>query len=128
MKKSRADEVLRFSELGLNVLGYEEAGQWVAIALEMDVRGYGRTFERAVSDLHDLVIMQISFAFFKGQPQMIFKPAEPIWFQRFAELRAQRFNALGREPEGEEFQIADLPLPSPATIAKYQTEYSPVDA
>ena len=62
----------------LNVLGYREeeaeAG-WVALALEMDLRGYGTTFEAALEELKELVSMQISFSRFKGQPELIWKPA-----------------------------------------------------
>ena len=38
-------------ELSINVLGYREEGQWVALALEMDLRGYGETFEAALREL-----------------------------------------------------------------------------
>lgn len=71
----------------LNVLGYHSDGQWVALALEMDLRGYGETFDEACEDLTDLVGMQISFSRFKGQPELIWKAAEPIWFERFAAKR-----------------------------------------
>lgn len=71
-------------EIFLSVLGYEEDGEWVALALEMDLRGYGPTFEEAFSDLRDLVMMQISFALFKGQPGLIEYPADIVWWERFA--------------------------------------------
>jgi hypothetical protein len=68
----------------LNVLGYQEVGEWVALALEMDLRGYGETFEDAFKDLEELVGMQIGFSRFKGQPELIWKAAEPIWFEHLA--------------------------------------------
>jgi hypothetical protein len=71
--------------VNLNVLGYQEEGEWVALALEMDLRGYGETFEDALADLKDLVFMQVSFSRFKGQPELPWKAAEPIWFDRFAD-------------------------------------------
>ena len=71
----------------LNVLRYREDNEWVALALEMDLRGYGKTFNKAVNELQELVAMQISFAHYKGRPEMILKAADPIWFQRFAEVR-----------------------------------------
>jgi hypothetical protein len=129
MKKSvSSPEGQPFFEVGLNVLGYEEDGQWVALALEMDIKGYGPTFRKAVDDLYDLVVMQVSFALHKGQPEMILKSAEPIWFERFAALKIQLLSAIGREPRDTEFRIADLPFPPPAVIAKRQAEYNPVDA
>ncbi len=63
----------------LSILGYQEDEEWVALALEMDLRGYGPTFEEALGELRDPVAAQISFALFKGQPDMIWKPAEGVW-------------------------------------------------
>jgi hypothetical protein len=101
--------------IALNVLGYqEEQGTWVALALEMDLRGYGDTFDEAFEDLTDLVSMQISFSRFKGQPDMIWKPADPIWFERFAETRRDYMEAILRESptlSNPEYNIAGLPIP-----------------
>ncbi|HKI86373.1 MAG TPA: hypothetical protein VKA53_06485, partial [Thermoanaerobaculia bacterium] len=54
------------SEIKLRVLGYQEDGEWVALALEMDLRGYGETFQGALVELRDLVATQLSFADFKS--------------------------------------------------------------
>jgi hypothetical protein len=35
----------------LNIPGYFEDSEWVALALEMDLRGYGKTFYKALEDL-----------------------------------------------------------------------------
>lgn len=67
----------------LNVLGYQEEGEWVALALEMDLRGYGPTFQEATKELHELVTTQIGFARFKRQPELIWKPAEPVYWRLF---------------------------------------------
>ncbi len=71
----------------VSVLGYREDDQWVAFALEMDIRGYGDTFDDALKELVDLVEKQISFADFKEQSEMIFHPVAPIWFSLFAQVR-----------------------------------------
>lgn len=99
--------------IALNVLGYQEEGEWVALALEMDLRGYGGTFEAALADLGELVAMQIGFAQFKGQPEMVWKAAQPIWFERFAEARREHLEALGRASEvvEPEYSVAGLPIP-----------------
>jgi len=74
------------SPVVLNVLGYREDGDWVALALEMDLRGYGSTFGEALQELRDLVATQIRFAQFKGQADLVWKSAEPVWFERFADV------------------------------------------
>jgi len=73
------------SEVMLNVIGYREDGDWVAVALEMDLRGYGSTFGKATADLADLVSMQMSFARFKNQPELLWRPAEPAYWMLFHE-------------------------------------------
>ncbi len=117
-------------EVTLNVLGFQEGGEWAALALEMDLRGYGATFEDAIEDLTDLVRMQISFAMQKGQPDMILRAADPIWFERFATLRAERFRHLGedRPTDDDEYQIAGLAIPPPHLIAAQGGAFTPSNA
>jgi hypothetical protein len=97
----------------LNVLGYQEDGDWVALALEMDLRGYGGTFGEALQELRDLVATQIQFAQFKGQSELVWKPAEAVWFERFADSRRERLNALvqHREPSDPSYDVAGLVIP-----------------
>lgn len=106
----------------VNILGLRESDGWSAVALEMDLWGHGASFEDAVHDLQDLVRMQISFAHFKGQPDMIWKSAEPIWFQRFAEVRRERMEALVREqePDSADFNVAGLPILAPLAGSAFE--------
>jgi hypothetical protein len=113
--------------LTLNVLGYRENDEWVALAMEMDLRGYGPTFEEAVRDLADLVRMQVSFAHFKGQPEMVWKPAEGVWWELFAEVRRNLLEAsmrTGHYPPNEDYSIAGIRIPPAHEIANF----SQVDA
>ena len=77
------------SDIFLNALIYRSDGEdgWAALALEMDIRGYGGTPAEAFQELGDLVRMQISFAMFKADPTLIWKAADPVWFERFADAR-----------------------------------------
>ena len=114
-------------QIFLSVLGYREGSRWVALALEMDVRGYGKTFSEAQNDLLDLINMQISFARFKKQPTLIFRPADPVWFGRFAEARNQRLRELMQEPRrNSEYQVSGLPIPRPHVIANLLSSFHEV--
>lgn len=113
----------RLPEIVLSVLGYRDEAQWVALALEIDLRGYGSTLDEAIQDLSDLIGMQIGFAYFKGQPEMIWKNAEPTFFQLFAQLRARRSNELDQDSTDDEFAIPGLPIPSAHVIESMRTEY-----
>jgi hypothetical protein len=114
----------------LNVLGYHDEGEWVALALEMDLRGYGETFEDAFKDLEDLVGMQIGFSRFKGQPELIWKAAEPIWFERFAEVRREYLEALVRDSEvtEPEYSIAGLPIPPADVLESFRSSFVSAEA
>lgn len=115
-------------EIVVNVLGYREDDMWVALGLEIDIRGYGETFEKALEELRDLTSMQISFAQFKGQPEMIWRPADPVWFERFAEIRTQRLRNLTKEPgDRADYQIRGLPIPPPHIIAAMKSRFQPTN-
>jgi hypothetical protein len=106
------------STVALNVLGYREDDEdWVALALEMDLRGFGGSFGEALEELKDLVATQIRFAQFKGQPELVWKPAEAIWFERFADVRREHLNALvlHREPADPSYDVAGLMVPPSPT-------------
>ena len=108
-------------ELTLNVLGYREHGEWTAIALEMDLRGFGSSFQDAVQNLMELVRMQVSFAHFKGQPELVLRPAEPVWWERFAEVRRDYLDALVTERSRSDtsFDIAGIRIPSAYAISQF---------
>ena len=113
----------------VGVLGYREADGWIALALEMDLRGRGATFEKALANLQVLVSMQISFALFKGQPQMIWRPADSIFFERFAEERRSRFESLAEAPrDSDRYEVAGLPIPPAHVIDALRKGYCQADA
>ncbi len=67
----------------LRVLLYEEDGEWVAHALEMDLLGYGKTENAAVKDLQGLVEAQLSFARQKNDDTLLAFPAPKEFFDRW---------------------------------------------
>ena len=118
-------------EIFLSVLYYEEDGQWVAHALEMDICGCGVNREDAAEELEELVNTQISFAAYMKDPSLIFKRAEQERFDQFqaaavSELRrafAEFVNEELGEPEPwptsesrQSFTASSMPLPHPTAI------------
>lgn len=99
--------------IAVSVLGYREAEDYVALALEMDLRGYGDSFEEALRDLDEQVAMQLSFALYKhGTIDMAMRPAEAVYFERFAEAKREAIVARDHG-SGQEFSAASIPYPSP---------------
>jgi hypothetical protein len=119
--KSRPEAVR--STPSLSVLGYQEDGEWVALALEMDLRGYGPTFQQASEELNELVRTQIDFARLKKQAELIWKPAEPIYWRLFEAARRDRLQefVLSAAPRDPSYEVAGLPLPAAAAMADSQS-------
>ena len=113
------------STVALNVLGYRDDEDWVALALEMDLRGYGGTFGEALEELKGLVATQIRFAQLKGEPELVWKPSEAIWFERFADVRREHLNALvqHREPSDPSYDVAGLVIPPSHTGPESKSEF-----
>lgn len=125
----RVPKKTTLSGICLSVLGYRAEGEWVALALEMDLRGYGKSLKEAFEELHGLVLMQISFALVKRQPEMIWKGADPIWFDRFAEARrAQMESAITEAPLDADFQAGGLEIPPAHVISHLKNNFSRADA
>ncbi len=105
-------------ELTLNILCYPEDGEWVALALEMDIRGYGATPDDAWSELRGLVDAQIAFAKEKGAPELIWFSAEDRYWDMYRE--AQRREMDARLAAGTfstcDVRTGGMPLP-PAHVA-----------
>lgn len=101
--------------LSLRVLGYQEDdGDWAAHCLEMDLVGYGKTFEAAYKALEELIEMQIDFAVSMNQPTLLYHPAPPDIFRTFDQLFTNHLQHFaGKKQETDKgHRIANLPLPS----------------
>ena len=126
---SREEEMHHIpSEILLSVLVYRSSDVdcWAALALEMDIRGYGDTPMAAFNELQNLVHMQISFAAFKEAPSLIWKRAEPIWFERFADAHRQQLESklLRAKPVAEpEYTATGMTPPPPHVIAELVKQF-----
>ena len=105
-------------DTGISVLGFREDESWCALGLEVGIRGYGETFEEACDDLKDLVLMQVSFAVFKGRTDMIWYPADPVYFNLFSRQRKRRLADTSMRPAGgNRYRVGSIPFPSPEAVS-----------
>lgn len=120
----------------------EETEEWSSVALEMDIWGYGRTPEESFTNLNELVCMQISFALFKEQPEMIWHRAEDSYWNLLEETRrAELIQHLGYSvvdvetghttrtghiTDKEKKYASSLPFPSPQVIEEKRKELEAV--
>lgn len=119
-----------YFETTLSILGYREDGEWVALALEMDLRGYGRTWTEALEELDELVLMQISFAHFKGQIDMIWKSAEEQYWELFRQAQRARLAEVAAAEHADdqvEFHAGGLVIPPAHVIAAQSGRFLPAN-
>ena len=103
-------------ELNLNVLGIQEDNaSWCAIALEMSLMGYGGTFEKALEDLYDAIVTQVTFAVQHDTLDNIFIPAEPQYFTMYADAKREALKGKLAHREGSltHLRAGNIPLPEP---------------
>lgn len=86
----------------------EKGCEWTALALEMNVRGYGPDHDTALRDLIGMVAAQISFAMQQGNPESVWHPAEASYWAMFKEARKNRFIADVSGSEAPKDRIADI--------------------
>lgn len=113
----------------ISVLGFREDESWCALGLEVSIRGYGETFEEACEDLKDLVLMQASFAAFKGRTDMIRYPADPVYFKLFSrQKKRQPADTSMKFPGNERYRVGSVPFPSPEAISLGKESFAPANA
>lgn len=108
--KSKDTEMVNVT---ISVLSLKEEGEWCAIALEMDLRGYGKTNDEAIRDLLDHVQMQVSFAVSQGKPELIDRPAEGKYWEMFSQLKRKALMDLATpsvKPQKRTSWASDIPL------------------
>lgn len=71
----------------LRVLLYMDAseGEWVALCLEMNIHGWGATWDEALNVLEERIDVHVSFAAENDRMEAIFCPAGPEWQARWEE-------------------------------------------
>lgn len=118
-----------FKEFVINILGYRDDDGWVALAIDMDLRGHGETFDAALEELKELVDMQISFALDKGLPSMIWHPAEDVWIEKWNQARREWISDLvtGHTEGGGDRAGSIVPDVPPAFIGSSGSQYTRVN-
>lgn len=81
------------SEFEVRVVVFREDSEWTAVALEMNVRGYGRTQKAAIDDVTRMLVAQVSFAVQMGHPESVSRPADPKYWDMYEEARKNEFVA-----------------------------------
>ncbi|MEM9304400.1 MAG: hypothetical protein AAGE01_19980 [Pseudomonadota bacterium] len=103
-------------QVKVNGISFFDEGEkaWVAVALEMDLYGYGESPEAAFSDLFDAMCAQLETAAEFDNFEMLFKKAPDRYFKKYREAMAAQIRAKFRgkaiENHASEVKIHALPL------------------
>ncbi|MEA2328421.1 MAG: hypothetical protein QOE68_3380 [Thermoanaerobaculia bacterium] len=106
----------------VSVIVFREGSTWTALALEMDIRGYGSSRKAAVDDALAMITAQVSFAVQMGHAESVWKPAEEKYRRMWENARRNQFMAEISGSEAPADEIADL-VPIPLLALKHKDEW-----
>ena len=77
----------------------EAEDQFCVVGLDVDIRGYGETYEQAEKEFLSLLKAQIDFAIEKNKPELVFFQAEQKYFDLYNQALAEKihFEAMRRK-------------------------------
>lgn len=104
------------------VIVFREDSTWTALALEMDVRGYGDEPDAAMKDVVDMLTAQITYAVQMGHPESVWHRAEERYWEMWEEARRNQFLAEASGTHVPQDQIADL-VPLDLLALKHKDEW-----
>jgi hypothetical protein len=95
----------------VNVLIYREGSEWTALALEMNVRGYGPSRQDALKDVIEMLSAQVSFAVEMRHPESVWNRAEQKYWEMWEQARRSEFVAEASGVQGSGDPVAEsIPL------------------
>ncbi|HEX7190556.1 MAG TPA: hypothetical protein VF381_03185 [Thermoanaerobaculia bacterium] len=107
-----------------NVIVFREDSTWTALALEMDVRGYGPTQQAALDDVLGMLQAQITFAVQMGHPESVWRPAEETYWRMWEKARRNQFVAdMSGSDAPDDPPFADL-VPLELLAMKHRDEWN----
>ena len=109
----------------VSVLGTKTGGDWSMVALEMDIWAYAKTAKEALRQLAELVSMQISFAHHKGQPEMIYRPADPRFFEVFYRVREESLKSVDTPRRAPKYRALGMPIHVPPEVREFTMQHAP---
>ncbi len=82
-------------ETTINILGFfdKEEGAWSAVALELDLWGFGDTKEESLQELVEMIEAQMGFSEFKENPDLLLRPAPAMYFHMHAQAQEEALRA-----------------------------------
>src|SRR5437764_12372320 len=107
-----------------NVIVFREESAWTALALEMEVRGYGPTLKAALKDVIGMLEAQITFAIQMGHPESVWHPAEEKYWRMWERARRNQFVAdISGSDAPDDTPFADL-VPLELLAMKHRDEWT----
>jgi len=111
-----------------NVIVFREDSMWTALALEMDIRGYGATPEAATNDLVEMLRAQVTFAVQRSHAESVWHRADEKYWRTWETARRNQFVAEASGSEAPADEIADVVPLSLVSTAKQKDDWVSVRA
>jgi hypothetical protein len=106
----------------VSVIVFREGSAWTALALEMDLRGYGAEPAAAVEDVIAMILAQVSFAVQTGHIESVWHRADETYWRRWENARRNQFMAEVSGSQASSDEIADL-VPIPLLAMRQRDEW-----
>jgi hypothetical protein len=105
----------------VNVLIFRDDSEWSAVALEMNVRGYGASQQDARRDVIEMLSAQVTYAVQMGHPETVWSRAEQKYWQMWEQARRSEFVAEASGVQGPAEPVAES-IPLSLLLSMKQTE------
>ena len=100
-----------------NILAKEESGRWVGHCLELDIVATSENLDQLKSDLEDLILAQVDYAFSNDNLDNLYRPAPSDVWQEFYKCKAHTEEKIKLESNYKSNNSLDTFVP-PWIIAK----------
>ncbi len=112
-KRQRAEPIAQLPQLRVLLYKDVDEGEWVALCLEMNIHGWGATWDEALNLLEERIEAHVSFAIENDRTEAIFCSAGPEWLARWEEGLPALVRRGLRKPEVEPtgFNLLLFPFP-----------------
>lgn len=96
----------------INVLAWCEDSEWTAVALEMDLQGFGATRAAAEANLQGLILMQMELAVQKRDSRLMFRSAPPHLWSIFTREKERLMGRMiqGDDDDDAQYSVAAMPM------------------
>ncbi|MDP3859023.1 MAG: hypothetical protein Q8Q73_14820 [Stagnimonas sp.] len=101
-----------YPKITVNIVTMRQGKEWISTVLEMDLQAVGATRDESLGTVREMFIHQVAFAVQKKEPALIFRHAEPYYWELFHEHRRRLLSAMvtGQPSNDDDVHVDSMPV------------------